>query len=100
MQILPQIVEWTSYEICSVLKAIWDKFHSNQTRKEPVPHYWIEAIASLERTLNYYHIGNAAVLTKGLMDPVWLSLSVIHDGLASISSLLVLSSVELVPIDI
>lgn len=40
------------------------------------------------------------VLTKGLMDPLWLSLSVIHDGLASISSLLVLSSIDLAPIEI
>lgn len=63
-------------------------------------HYWIELTASLERTLNYAHTGNARVLTKGLMDPLWLSLSVIHDGLPSISKLVVPSALVVNQVDI
>lgn len=97
---MPHIVEWTSYGICSLLSSLWEKFRQNKVKKEPIPHYWIELTASLERALNYYHTGNAKVLTKGLMDPLWLSLSVIHDGLASISSLVVLTPLTMEPYEI
>ena len=70
---------------------IWDCFKAHVTRKEPVPYYSIEFTEALERTLNYAHTGNAKVLTKGLMDPLWLSLSLVHDGMPAISQILVMT---------
>lgn len=97
---MPSIVEWTTYGICSLLTSIWEQFKKHKTTKEPIPHYWIEVTAALERTLNYCHTGNAKVITKGLMDPLWLSLSLTHDGLPSISTMLVLNPITLKPLDI
>lgn len=71
---------------------IWKKFRAQCEQKEPVNAYWVEITASLERSLNYMHTGNAKVLTKALMDPLWLSLSLVQDGLPCISPILVMSS--------
>ena len=65
-----------------------------------VPHYWIELTAALEQVLNYAHTGNPKVLTKGLMDPLWLSLSSIHDGLPSLSSIIVPTPLSKTQVDI
>ena len=91
-QLLPHVVEWTTYGLCSLLTVIWNKFKNHNIDQEPVPHYWIEIVASLERALNYAHTGNCKVLTKGLMDPLWLSLSLVHDGLPSVSPIIVPSA--------
>lgn len=45
----------------------------------------LETMAILERTLNYGHTGSTRVLTKTLMDRMWLGLSVVKDGLPSIA---------------
>ncbi|KAF9236599.1 hypothetical protein BU15DRAFT_63863 [Melanogaster broomeanus] len=85
--ILPSIVEWTTFGLCSVLKKIWTQFSSNMEQWLPIPQYFIELTSALERTLNYAHTGNSKVLTKGLMDPLWLSQGLLYDGLPSLSPL-------------
>lgn len=85
VQILPQVVEWTTYGLCSLLRRIWNQAAKDREREGPVAHYWVELTSALERSLNYAHTGNAKVLTKGVMDPLWLSLSSVLDGMPSIS---------------
>jgi len=89
LQLLPQIYEWTTYRVCSILKEIWTKFKGHAVGSEPVPHYWIELMATLECVLNYGHTRNLKVLTKGLMDLLWLFLSLINDGFPSISPIFI-----------
>lgn len=88
IQILPSIVEWTTFGLCSMLRRIWSTFHDSLVESIPVPHYWVELVASLERTLNYAHTGNAKVLTRGLMDPLWLSQSLVYDGFPCLSTII------------
>ena len=87
-QILPHIVEWTTFGLCSLLRQIWSTYRElrEEPDPKPVPHHWVELIAALERALNYAHTGNTKVVTKALMNPLWLAPALIRDGLPSLSS--------------
>lgn len=54
-------------------------------KKKAVNPYVIEAIAMLERTLNFGHTGNASVLIRKLMGPARLSMGCLTDGLPCIA---------------
>lgn len=59
------------------------------TARQPISPYIIETVAMLERSLNYAHTGNGRVLMRKLMDPAWISLGCIADGLPCISEILI-----------
>lgn len=99
-QIWPQVFEWTSYGLCSLQRNIWTMFRNDLDQLVPVKPYWVELVAALERTLNYMHTGNAKVLTRGLMDPLWMSLSLVNDGLPCISEVVSLSVLLKYQVDI
>ncbi|KAI6038200.1 hypothetical protein EDC04DRAFT_2896706 [Pisolithus marmoratus] len=90
--ILPQVVEWTTYGVCEALRHLWEKHKWHIEAKSQVPPYIVEITAALERALNFAHTGNARVLSKGLMDPLWLSLSSMLDGLPCVSPLMVIQT--------
>jgi hypothetical protein len=48
---------------------------------ERVNMYEVEFMAMLERTLNYAHTGSARVISRKVMAPHFLGLSMLHDGL-------------------
>jgi len=56
-------------------------------------------MAALEHVLNYGHTGNQKVLTKGLMDLLWLSLSLINKRFPSISPIFVTTPLFAMKID-
>jgi hypothetical protein len=53
---------------------------------KPSP-YIIEFTAALERTLAFAYAGNARVLSRGLMQPMWLSQSLIDVGSPCIAAM-------------
>lgn len=63
----------------------WEKHHKEVKNGATIDPCVIEVLSMLERTLNYAHTGNAAVLCKKLMDRSWLSLGLIKDGFPCLS---------------
>jgi hypothetical protein len=57
-----------------------------QHDRDPNP-YAIEVVACLERALNFAHTGNAKVLQKTLMDPLFLSKGIVDTGLPVLSDI-------------
>lgn len=49
----------------------------NQVEPDP---YLLEVIAIAERALNFAYSGNPKVLARKIMDPMWVSLSLVHTG--------------------
>ncbi|KAG8220318.1 hypothetical protein J3R82DRAFT_3522 [Butyriboletus roseoflavus] len=98
--ILPHIVQWTSYGLCSILGSLYERFKTNLQERIKIEPYWVELIGALERTLNFCHTGNAKVLTRGVMDPTWLSLSCVLDGLPALSNIVPLRYTPHITVDI
>ena len=83
------IYNWTTYPLTCLLEHIWrigNEALEAKTYPRPV---LVELCASVERALNYMHTGNAAVIATSLMNPLWLGLSVVQDGLACVNMRLV-----------
>lgn len=51
---------------------------SNSSKKDPL---LVEICSVAERALNYMHTGNAAVIATSVMNPLWIGLAMIQDGL-------------------
>ncbi|KAI5999940.1 hypothetical protein EDD15DRAFT_2362477 [Pisolithus albus] len=92
--VLPSIVEWTTFGLCTALRVLWSMHQLNLENGIPVPPYCVELTAALERALNFSHTGNPKVLSKGLMDPLWLSLSCMSDGMPCVSPIVSLETSE------
>ncbi|KIN99500.1 hypothetical protein M404DRAFT_10368 [Pisolithus tinctorius Marx 270] len=86
--VLPHVVEWTTYGLCSMLRHLWKRYNRELQHGRRVPHYVVEITAALERALNFAHTGNARVLSRGVMEPLWLSMSMMLDGIPSISPII------------
>ncbi|KAG6369887.1 hypothetical protein JVT61DRAFT_13351 [Boletus reticuloceps] len=99
-KMLPSVFEWTTFGLTSALRIIWDKYKNRPAEESGISPYWVELTAALERSLNYMHTGNAKVLTRGLMDPLWLSLSLVNDGLPCLSPVISLPRTSLSQLDI
>ncbi|KAG6371989.1 hypothetical protein JVT61DRAFT_9007 [Boletus reticuloceps] len=99
-KMLPSVFEWTTFGLTSALHIIWDKYKNRPAEEAGISPYWVELTAALERSLNYMHTGNAKVLTRGLIDPVWLSLSLVNDGLPCLSPVISLPRTSLSQLDI
>jgi len=100
LQVLPHIVQWTSYGLCSMLDCLYTRYRSNLKDGVAPEPYWIEVVGALERALNFCHTGNAKVLTKGVMDPLWLSLSCVLDGMPALSDIVSLRYLPSLTVDI
>jgi hypothetical protein len=62
------------------LKNIWTN-HKNDNKDDRMPATSLELCSILERTLNYAQTGNAKVLVKLLMSPLWVSRGLLEDGM-------------------
>ncbi|KAG1769738.1 hypothetical protein EV702DRAFT_1049616 [Suillus placidus] len=81
----PQIYQWTTYPITSLLERIWDYFRPLMDKGDkPTPEV-IELCSVLERALAYAHTGNAKVIATSLMRPLWLVQSLLEHGLPTFS---------------
>ncbi|KAG2090773.1 uncharacterized protein F5147DRAFT_780230 [Suillus discolor] len=81
----PQVYQWTTYPITSLLERIWDHFSPLVERGvKPAPQA-IELCSVLERALAYAHTGNTKVIATSLMRPLWLVQSLLEHGLPTFS---------------
>ncbi|KAG2045993.1 hypothetical protein BDR06DRAFT_1015119 [Suillus hirtellus] len=81
----PQVYQWTTYPITSLLERIWDHFCPLMERGgKPAPPV-IELCSVLERALAYAHTGNTKVIATSLMRPLWLVQSLLEHGLPTFS---------------
>jgi hypothetical protein len=80
------IYNWTSYPLTCLLERVWDMCEQSlRVQKHPRPTF-VELCASLERALNFMHTGNAAVITTTLMNPLWIGLAIVQDGLPCLNT--------------
>jgi hypothetical protein len=56
--------------------------------RHPAP-TMVELCSTLERALNFMHTGNVSVIATSAMNPLWIGLSLIHDGLPCINPTIV-----------
>ncbi|KAI5995892.1 hypothetical protein EDD15DRAFT_2195367 [Pisolithus albus] len=83
---IPELFKCATYPITALIDLFWEKHVDDVKEKKLMDPCTIEFVSMLERTLNYAHTGNAAVLCKRLMDRTWLSLGLIHDGFPCLSN--------------
>ncbi len=50
--------------------------------------YYLEIIAVMERALCFAHTGNVRVLSRTIMDPLWVSMGIVYDGAPCIAPIL------------
>ncbi|KIK22156.1 hypothetical protein PISMIDRAFT_11857 [Pisolithus microcarpus 441] len=79
-EMIPDLFKCGTYPITALIEMFWKKYGVEAGNQRMIDASTIEVMSMLERTLNYGHTGNAAVLTKRLMDRAWLSLGLINDG--------------------
>ena len=80
MQAFPSLYTWTTYPLVTLLEKVWDSGHAAlESGKHPDPTI-VELCSCLERALNFMHTGNVSVIATSAMNPLWIGLSLIHDG--------------------
>ncbi|KAG1863248.1 hypothetical protein DFJ58DRAFT_912417 [Suillus subalutaceus] len=96
----PQIYQWTTYPITSLLERIWDHFYPLvQKGVKPAPQV-IELCSVLERALAYAHTGNTRVIATSLMRPLWLVQSLLEHGLPTFSPSVRFAAAPSIPVAI
>ena len=82
----PALYNWTTFPLTSLIERVWTvgcEYSSSQRNVEPTT---LEFCSCLERALNFMHTGNVSVIATSVMNPLWIGLSVIHDGHPCINS--------------
>lgn len=85
VQFVPKLFKFVTFPITALIETFWKSHVEDLDQGKVVEPCTIEFVSMLERTLNYAHTGNAAVLTKKLMDRAWLSLGLLIDGFPALS---------------
>ncbi|THH19387.1 hypothetical protein EUX98_g8784 [Antrodiella citrinella] len=87
--VFPAIYQWVTYPLICLMSAIWKHFVlPNFQANTRVWAWWIEILAVCERSVNFAHSGNGAVLVRSIMDHMWVSLNMLENGLPMFSSIL------------
>ncbi|KIL55667.1 hypothetical protein M378DRAFT_17747 [Amanita muscaria Koide BX008] len=76
----PMLYNWTTYPLTRLLRRVWRVGQAAFTRNEKPCPTLVELCSALERALNFMHTGNVAVIATSAMNPLWIGLSIIHDG--------------------
>jgi hypothetical protein len=79
------LYNWTTYPLTTLLSNVWKMGHDAITQKRHPDPVLVELCSALERALNFMHTGNVAVIATSAMNPLWIGLSIIHDGLPCIN---------------
>ncbi|KAM6489215.1 hypothetical protein JOM56_015385 [Amanita muscaria] len=80
-QAYPMIYNWTTYPLTTLLAKIWKQGYDAWMQHRHPDTLQVELCSALERALNFMHTGNVAVIATSAMNPLWIGLSIIHDGL-------------------
>jgi hypothetical protein len=81
------------------LSNIRDFVQEDIDAKQPISPYLVEFASSLERAYNFGHTGNSRVLSRNLMDQLWLSLGIANDGFPCLKTALELLTQDPLPDD-
>ena len=81
---IPDIYNWTTYGICSLLAKIYHQEMGSLQSGCTVNPYLLEFACALERLLAYAHTGNAKVLSSAVMRPLYMIPSLLTMGLPTI----------------
>ena len=80
---------WTTYPLTCLLERVWViGNHTLEQEKHPELTL-VEFDSALERALNFMHTGNVAVIATSVMNPLWIGLAIIHDGLPCLNPTIV-----------
>lgn len=100
MQAFPQVYQWMTFGITSLLERIWEHQLPLLTLgKKPSPQM-IEICAMLERALAFAHTGNAKVLSSSLMRPFWLIRSLVQQGFPTMAQTVRLVTTTTIPVSV
>jgi hypothetical protein len=80
IQAFPKLYLWTAYPVMALLRQLWTSA-GDATSISP---YTLEWAALLERILSYYFTGQARVLVKSSMEPLFITYSLLAQGLVTI----------------
>ncbi|KAI5993850.1 hypothetical protein EDC04DRAFT_2910694 [Pisolithus marmoratus] len=83
--IIPELFKCATYPVTALIEMFWAKHKQDLQDKRNIDACTVEVMSMLERTLNFAHTGNAAVLSTRLMDRAWLSLGLLSDGFPALS---------------
>lgn len=86
--------------MCFTLKEVYDRIREKIAMGERPQPDLVEMVAVLERVLAYAHTGNAKVLSRGLMGPMWLVTSLIEHGLPTLAPGIYLAANSPLPIQL
>lgn len=86
LQVYPNIYNWTTYPITVLLERLWNTYRPNASVVVPINPFAVELCAVLERALNYAHTGHARVIATGLMNPLFVGMSLIDHGTVTFSN--------------
>jgi hypothetical protein len=79
-QSYPALYNWTTFPLTCLIERLWH--HGCVTAKEDryPGSTTVELCSAAERALNFMHTGNVSVIATSAMNPLWIGLSIIHDG--------------------
>ncbi|KAI6035841.1 hypothetical protein EDC04DRAFT_2897621 [Pisolithus marmoratus] len=83
--IIPKLFKCATYPVTALIEMIWAKHKQDLQDKRNIDACMVEVMSMLEQTLNFAHMGNAAVLSTRLMDRAWLLLGLLSDGFPALS---------------
>jgi hypothetical protein len=75
------LYNWTTYPLTCLLEHIWKIGSAALARNQHPEPTLVELCSASERALNFMHTGNVSVIATSAMNPLWIGLSIIHDGL-------------------
>lgn len=85
-KVFPNIYLWVTFGVVTLLERLWKEHAVTVAMGRNVSPYAVELCCALERTLAYAYTGNAKVLSKSLLDPLFLSRSLLYHGLPTINT--------------
>lgn len=88
-QVFPNLYLWVTYGVTILLERLWKEHAIKVAVGQNVSPYAVELCCALERALAYAYTGNAKVLSRGLLDPLFISRSLLEFGLPTINTNLV-----------
>jgi hypothetical protein len=88
LKAFPAIYKWTTRPVTLLLEHIWNQEKKlREIKRDPYScsPYVLELVRALERSLAFAVGGNAKVLSKRLMNPLWLARGIIETGFPSLN---------------
>lgn len=77
---------WVTYGITTLLERMWREHGVRVAMGHNTGPSAIEVCCALERTLAYAYTGNAKVLSRALMEPLFITRSLLEHGLPTINT--------------